>query len=197
MDQQTIDTYNRQAKEYDVETADFWNRFPRAIIDTFIKQAHGKVLDLGSGPGRDGVILKDAGFDVVCLDASEVMVRLSEAKGLPSMVGDLMTLPFVGSSFDGVWAYTSLLHVKKSDMEIALREIYRILKPGGILGLGLIEGEGEIYRVSGGMDQPRLFAFYKRPEVEALLWKNKIETMHFEEFKVKTKNYLNFIARKV
>src|ERR1039458_8591457 len=77
MDEQTINTYNELAKEYDRETTDFWDRFPRTIFDKFIEFTKGKILDVGSGPGRDGLILQKAGLDVICLDASEAMVKIS------------------------------------------------------------------------------------------------------------------------
>lgn len=38
MDFQTIKTYNRRAQEYDEETIDFWDRFPRTIIDEFVRR---------------------------------------------------------------------------------------------------------------------------------------------------------------
>src|SRR6185436_13529912 len=100
MDQRTINTYNEMAEEYDVETADFWKRFPRAIIDKFSEAVHGKVLDIGSGPGRDGLILKDKGLSVVCLDASQAMVDISTQRGLESVCGDFNSLPFPEKSFD-------------------------------------------------------------------------------------------------
>jgi ubiquinone/menaquinone biosynthesis C-methylase UbiE len=102
MDRKTIDTYNRFAREYDEETADFWDKFPRTIIDKFIDLTKGKVLDVGSGPGRDGLILQHAGLDVTCLDASEEMVKISIERGLRSILGDFKNLPFEDSSFDGV-----------------------------------------------------------------------------------------------
>ena len=196
MDRKTIATYDRLAEEYDAETADFWDRFPRTIIDKFISLTKGSVLNVGSGPGRDGVILRDAGLDVVCLDASEAMVKLSAARGLRSVVGDFANLPFNDGSFNGAWAYTSLLHVPKSEIQGSLSEIWRVLEPGGIFGLGLIEGDAELYRESSGMDLPRWFSFYKKEEIEDLLAANGFETVYFEEFRPNTKNYLNFIARK-
>jgi ubiquinone/menaquinone biosynthesis C-methylase UbiE len=196
MDQQTIDTYNKLAQEYDNETKDFWERFPRTIIDNFSKLVHGKILDVGSGPGRDGLILKQCGLEVICLDASEEMVKLSSEKGLTSIVGDLNSLPFPDASFDGVWAYTSLLHVKKSEIGNSLIEIRRVLKNGGIFGLGLIEGNTEEYRESSGVGKPRLFSFYQKNEVENLLHQNNFQIIYFEQFQPKSKNYLNFICRK-
>lgn len=197
MDPKTIQTYDQLAKEYDEETADFWERFPSSIIDTFVAQTHiGKILDVGSGPGRDGLILKEAGCDVLCLDASETMVALCKEKGLEAIRGDFMKLPFENSAFDGVWAYTSLLHIPKASLPDALTEIFRVLKLGAVLGLGLIEGIGEEYKLSAGVDKQRYFAYYERSEVEDVLKKSGFDTVYFSSFKPKTRNYLNYIFKK-
>ena len=111
-------------------------------MDKFARLAKGKVLDIGSGPGRDGLLLKDMGIEVICLDASEAMVKMCEEKGMEAVTGDFNSLTFRDSSFEGVWAYTSILHVPKSEVSDSLREIKRVLRQGGILGLGLIEFEG-------------------------------------------------------
>jgi len=196
MDQKTIDTYNELAEEYDKETSDFWERIPHTIINKFTELTQGKVLDVGSGPGRDGLILESLGLNVVCLDASEAMVKLSTEKGLESVVGDFNALPFLDESFDGVWAYTSLLHVPKSEVLKPISEIWRVLKIGGTFGLGLIEGDTELYRESSGVGKPRWFSFYKKEEIENILQNNGFEIIYFEEFKPSSKNYLNFISKK-
>ncbi len=199
MDKQTIDTYNNLAKEYDSETEEFWSQFPRTIIDAFVTSVGmgGRILNIGSGPGRDGLILKNAGLDVVCLDASEEMVKMSRVLNLESVVGDFNNLPFEDGSFDGVWAYTSLLHVPKSEIEKSILEIKRVLKADGIFDLGLIEGDGELYRKSSGVEQLRWFSFFKKDEIEDLLQKYGFKIEYFEEFKPKTKKYLNFISKKI
>ena len=185
------------AKEYDDETIDFWDKFPSTFFDKFINSVKGKVLDIGSGPGRDGLIIKEKGLDVICLDASEAMVLLSKGNGLESVVGDLLNLPFPNESFGGAWAYTSLLHVPKKDINKAFTEINRILCKNGILGLGMIEGETEEYRESSGVKLPRLFSFYSKEEIEFLLKKHGFKIIYFETFKPGSKNYLNFIAKKI
>ncbi|MES3004823.1 MAG: class I SAM-dependent methyltransferase [Patescibacteria group bacterium] len=197
MDLLTIRTYNELAEEYDKETTGFWEHFPHRVFDKFIAETKGKVLDVGSGPGRDGLVLKNAGLDVVCLDASKSMIELSEAKGLKSVLGDFDKLPFSSRSFDGVWAYTSLLHTPKSKIKEPLMEINRVLKKNGIFGLGLIEGETELYRESSGVGKPRWFSFYKKEEIEVLLLYAGFEVIYYEDFQVNTKKYLNFICRKL
>ena len=195
MDQKTIQTYNQMAKEYDDETIDFWQSFPHTFFDKFAELTQGKILDVGSGPGRDALLLKEKGLEVICLDASETMVKLCKEKELQSIVGDFTSMTFEDNSFDGAWAYTSLLHIPKVDVPKALNEIKRVLKDDGILGLGLIEGEKEEYRESSGVNMPRWFSFYTKEEIENLLEKHNFKVLYFEQFKPGSKNYLNFIAQ--
>lgn len=196
MDDRTIQTYNELAETYDAETKEFWERFPSAIVDAFCSFASGTVLDVGSGPGADGLILKQRGFDVTCLDASAAMAKLSSGRGLPTVVGDFSALPFPDGAFDAAWAYTAFLHVRKEEIGSPLAEVRRVLKPDGIALIGMIEGETEEYRESSDMKQPRLFAFYQKGELEGILAVAGFEVLWFEQFKPKSKNYLNFICRK-
>lgn len=197
MDRITIDTYNQFAQKYDDETIDFWQRFPRTFFDKFSELVQGKVLDIGSGPGRDGLLLKEKGLEVICLDASEAMIKLCKKKGLESILGDFTAIPFGDNYFDGAWAYTSLLHIPKANVSKAFNEISRVLKDDGILGLGLIEGEKEEYRESSGVNMPRWFSFYSKEEIENLLEKHNFKVLYFEQFKPGSKVYLNFIAKKL
>jgi len=196
MDKATIDTYNRMASEYDAEVTDFWDRFPHTVIDTFSDLAQGRVLDIGSGSGRDGLILQKKDLDVVCLDASEAMVALTTSRGLNSIVGDFCTLPFQDEAFGGVWAYTSLLHIPKAEVETAFSEISRVLARNGVFGLGMIEGIDELYRESAGVGLPRWFSYYQKDEIEKLLQEHGFTVVYFEQFKPSSKNYLNFISKK-
>ena len=198
MDKKTIDTYNKLAKEYDEETKDFWNIFPDTFIRRFCESVpqQGKVLDIGSGPGRDALILQKAGLNVTCFDASEAMILMTREKGFVSVLGDFNDPSFPQGSFDGVWSYTSFLHVPKLEVKIALAETHRVLKKEGILGLGLIEGDTEGYRESLGVNSSRYFAYYKKEEIEGLLKETGFTPFYFETFKPRTKNYLHFLARR-
>jgi len=197
MDQQTIDTYNKMAREYDNETVDFWDQFPRTFLDKFIELSGKKIVDVGSGPGRDGLLLQQAGKDIICIDASESMVKLSSERGLQSVLAVFDNLPFENCSFDGVWSYTALLHTPKKSINAPLEEIYRILKHSGIFALGLIEGNTEEYKESSGVDMPRWFSFFQKDEVIKLCKNHNFELIYFETFKPRSKNYLNFIFKKI
>ena len=197
MDQSTINTYNKTAKEYDEETVDFWEQFPRTFLDKFIELSGEKVVDIGSGSGRDGLLFKQAEKEVVCVDASEEMIKLSSERGLQSVLASFDDLPFKDELFDGVWSYTALLHTSKKSVETPLKEIYRVLKPAGFFALGLIEGDSEGSTESLGDGMPRWFSFYQKEEVLVLCKKHGFELIYFETFKPRSKNYLNFIFKKI
>ncbi|MBI2120939.1 MAG: class I SAM-dependent methyltransferase [Parcubacteria group bacterium] len=196
MDEQTIETYNKMAKEYDDETVDFWDQFPRTFLDKFAELSGKKIVDVGSGPGRDGLLLQQAGKEVVCVDASEAMVNLSSERGLQSVLAGFDKLPFDNQSFDGVWSYTALLHIPKKSMNTPLEEISRVLKSSGMFALGLIEGDAEEYKESSEVGMSRWFSFYQKDEVENLCKKHEFELVYFETFQPRSKNYLNFIFQK-
>ena len=75
----TIRTYDAIHDLYDAETRDFWEKFPAATVREFVSRLHGKdVLNLGSGPGRDSLILREQGLSVTCIDGSKEMVEMSD-----------------------------------------------------------------------------------------------------------------------
>ena len=92
----TIEAYNTYAVLYDQEVTDFWNNFPKSFVDKFKEQTQGKhLLNLGSGSGRDAVILRDEEFNVVCLDASKEMVELTGQMGVPvTKIGEEVVIGF-------------------------------------------------------------------------------------------------------
>ena len=57
---------------------------------------------------------------------------------------DLRRLPFAGGSIGGVVAFYSLIHLPRADVDVALAEIRRVLRPGGRLLASVHEGHGRI-----------------------------------------------------
>ncbi|MCC6381052.1 MAG: class I SAM-dependent methyltransferase [Dehalococcoidia bacterium] len=93
------------------------------------------VADVGCGPGNIQPALCAAGARVAGVDRSAGMVReaLAQARrdGLPVQVlqADAQALPFPDGQFDGALAAHMLYHVP--DIARALRELRRVVKPGG------------------------------------------------------------------
>jgi ubiquinone/menaquinone biosynthesis C-methylase UbiE len=95
------------------------------------------VLDVGAGSGRLLAVLAKRGWAVSGVDPSAPLVelakdRLPEASGLH--VARAEALPFPGESFDLVVVIAVLEY---TDAEAAIRELARVLRPGGRTIVGL------------------------------------------------------------
>ena len=118
---------------------DPWRLFTRGIeadalghILAGLGGAH-RVLDLGGGPGFYADQLRRTGKEMVVCDLAKHFVMKGSLL-FPQQayaMGDATTLPFRSASFDGVVCFRSMIYVK--DLPKAMREIHRILKPGGRL----------------------------------------------------------------
>ena len=95
-----------------------------------------RVLDLACGTG-DVALSLAASHDVTGLDLTPAMLALArrraEAAGtlVPWIAGDMTSLPFAGATFDIVTTSYGLRNVPALD--VALGEIWRVLRPGGLL----------------------------------------------------------------
>lgn len=140
----TIAYYDRHAAAYAAMTARMDVTSQLAHFANFLPVgAH--VLDLGCGAGRDLSGLHEAGLQVEGVDASKCLAEIARARsGLPVAVADLRDLPFAPTSFDGLWAMASLLHVEEGDLRQALRGMLKILRPHGIFFSSVKRGHGLI-----------------------------------------------------
>jgi SAM-dependent methyltransferase len=91
-----------------------------------------RVLEVGPGRGELAErIAGELGVQVLAVDQSPRMVELTRARGVEAVVGDVQDLPFADGAFDCVLAAWVLFHVP--DLNRALREVRRVLRPGGRL----------------------------------------------------------------
>lgn len=114
--------------QYSVPKVDF----PEWVISRARWRGDERVLDVGSGTGTyfAALNLQLPGIRYYGLDRSPGMLAKHDAKNCVT-VGDAQHLPFADASFDVVMANHMLYHVP--DIDMALREFKRVLKPDGIL----------------------------------------------------------------
>ncbi|MGW5435139.1 demethylmenaquinone methyltransferase [Nocardia asteroides] len=90
-----------------------------------------RVLDLAAGTGVSTVELSKSGAWCVAADFSQGMLSAGRFRQVPMVAGDAMALPFADDSFDAVTISFGLRNV--ADIDLALREMLRVTKPGGRL----------------------------------------------------------------
>ena len=95
------------------------------------------VVEVGCGAGRDGVLLDTAGLAYVGVDLSPVGVRLCRDAGLDAREASATALPFADGSFDCGWSMSTLMHLPGEEMDAAVAELGRVVRPGGLLEVGV------------------------------------------------------------
>ncbi|WP_175863944.1 class I SAM-dependent methyltransferase [Burkholderia cepacia] len=127
----------------------FWKY--RAGLAAYIGRDTGRALEIGCGEGRVSRELKALGYDVTATDVVPAM--LDAARHADSAhryeLADAASLPFDAASFDLVMAYNVLMDL--DDMQRALNEARRVLKPGGLLFISLVHP----FRDRGGFAGPQ------------------------------------------
>lgn len=123
--------------------------FDRECLDNFAERVRplGIACDLGCGPGQIGRYLQERGARAVGLDLS--FGNLQQARRLNPQLefiqGDMLALPFAGGSLGGIAAFYSIIHLDRDEIPRALREMRRVLRPGGWLLLAFHLGTDTLH----------------------------------------------------
>lgn len=106
------------------------------VVDRYFAVGSGRVLDVGCGVGRVSHLLDERGFDVVGIDVSEPLLEAARSRfpDLQFRYEDARDTSFADRSFDYVvFSYYGLDYVlPKAERRAALRELFRVIRPGGI-----------------------------------------------------------------
>lgn len=128
---ETIGYYNQNAATFidstiKADVSDLYDAFEK-----FLKPG-SRVLDLGSGSGRDSKHFLEMGYEVVALDPSSAMCEQTRIFAcVPVYEMKAEDIQFI-NEFDAVWACASLLHVPRNQQEKVLTLIGKALKSEGI-----------------------------------------------------------------
>jgi SAM-dependent methyltransferase len=108
-----------------------------AFVETCAVEGRRHVVEVGCGAGRDGRVLVDAGLRYTGVDLSHTGVRMCREMGLDAYEASATQLPLPSGSCDAGWSMSTLMHLPDDGMEMALAELARVVKPGGIVEVGV------------------------------------------------------------
>jgi SAM-dependent methyltransferase len=185
-----------------------WSQRPSIFAQEAIKYfpKNGKLLELGAGLGQDGRFFAQNNFKVTSTDLT---TQIASLPGIETQVVDMSKqLPFQKSSFDVVYAHLSLHYFDQKRTQQLFREIYNILRPGGVLAFLVnsihdpeaVEGK-EIekdYRLINGI-QKRFFTLILAQELtgeftEVMLDENGTS---YKDKKAGLTNLIRYVGKKI
>jgi SAM-dependent methyltransferase len=172
----TKTSYDQVAAEYAEKFKDEmdYKPFDRDCLDRLAREVGdlGPICDMGCGPGQIAHYLHRQGVDTLGVDLSPRMI--AEAQRLNPEIhfhqGDMLGLPDSDHSWGGIAAFNCIIHIPRERIVDALRELKRVLKPGGVLLIAFHIGD-EIKHVDDWWEKPVNldFAFYQPTEMEIWL----------------------------
>ncbi|MET1058539.1 MAG: DinB family protein [Nocardioides sp.] len=170
----TVAAYSGSAEAYAAGTIAMPDSAVR-LLDRFAATlgAGARVLEIGTGPGRDALALEKAGLVVRRTDVTPGFVELLHAQGhaadlLDPLTDDLLD-PADPRQYDAVWASACLLHVARPDLPVVLSRLAEATREGGLFQLSLKEGDGARWSTHGNVDGPRYFTYWREEPLRAAI----------------------------
>lgn len=169
---------SRQAAAFDAIGERYDDAFPHKSGQIIATQwvidrlpAGARVLDIGCGTGVPSAgMLAESGLEVVGIDVSTEMLALAR-RNVPGgrfIAMDVLELDSSLGEFDAVTAFFSLLMLRRVDIPRVLRRVRAALRPGGIVAIGMVEGDFDYFPMSFLGQEVRVTA-YPRPDLEAAI----------------------------
>ena len=192
---QTIGYYDTHAIEWsNIHHGDEQESYWKVEMDMFHKFLPcGKVLEVGSGSGKDASALLRLGYDYVGTDASKGLLEIAQKRN-PNTIFRCVAvqdLDFEENEFDGFWTAATLLHMPKNEIDDALKNIVRVVKPNGVGFISVKAGAGERKDVETG----RWFSYYSSDGFKEILERNKLRVIESRTKKGEKDFWLVFFVK--
>ena len=159
--------YESNAERYAAETfsADMSEQYQRFL--PLLKKG-AKILDVGSGSGRDACYFKKQGYQVTALEPSKNLCR-EIRKVFPGEIvcSDIQNYRAT-ERYDGIWACASLIHLQEEEVLCFFEKIDQYLNDNGMV---YVSGKNGIQ--TGEAEDGRYFLEFTEQLVEKILKVNE------------------------
>jgi ubiquinone/menaquinone biosynthesis C-methylase UbiE len=136
--EEIIKTYNTTADDYAAERIHEISKkhLDRLLLGEFalINKGKGLCADFGCGPGQTTKYVYDQGLkEIIGIDISREMIDAARrySPEIKFETGDLLAVSYPSNYFGSALAFYSIVHFSYDQIEIAFREVNRVLKKGG------------------------------------------------------------------
>jgi 2-polyprenyl-3-methyl-5-hydroxy-6-metoxy-1,4-benzoquinol methylase len=167
--QSTLDSYNHSIERYITYTASKPTGEFLVWMDEFIEllPEAAKVLEIGSGPGRDADYLASRGVDLMRTDAAQSFIEHQRSNGHQIVEFNPLKTIFP-RQYQAVFGAGVLLHFTEPQLKTVLKNLLTELDANGLICFSVKQGTGEDYS-EHKIGLPRYFKYWERAELDSLL----------------------------
>jgi SAM-dependent methyltransferase len=161
--------YDRGAAKREALAKPPWRLAERqSFLDRLQAEGAHSLLEVGAGTGQDSLFFAEAGLSVLATDLSPAMVEYCRGKGLAARVADILSMDVDDlrppAPFDAIYTTNCLLHVPDADLPRALSTLARLLRPAGLMYLGVWGGEDYEGTFTDDDHEPKRFFAWRTDE---------------------------------
>lgn len=194
----TLQAYRTKLQAYIDSTPAMINEAELPWIDrslSLIPQG-GKILELGSGFGRNAGYIRGRGYDITCTDALTEFVDMLQMQGFDARLLDVLHDDF-GSGNDLLFANGVLMHFTPDETVDILRKAYDSLADGGIFAFSVKQGDGSAW-TDEKLGAPRFFQYWQPDDIRQLTTAHGFEWVDLSmgQTSRRNANWLYIIARR-
>lgn len=168
----------------------FRPKYPAELVVQFVfrnfkRDGRTKVLDIGCGAGRHVYFMANEKIDTYGSDISKEGINYTQELlkknklNANLYVSSVEELPFENEFFEGLICYGVLYYCKKEEIQTAVNEMYRVLKPDG-KGLLVIRSKKDYRYGEGKKIEENTFIVHENDQTKCAFNENGM-IMHFFE----------------
>lgn len=164
--------------ELDTMRVDIRNHF----IELMRQEGRCRLVDVGSGPGRDTLAFQHDGFDTIGVDLAPANAVVMRERGAVGAAASMYALPCADATFNGLWTMSTFVHVPHDRFDEAMNELVRVVTPEAPLAIGTWGGRDfEGVPEFGELRPYRFFSLASHDRWRSVLERHG-QLEHFETF---------------
>jgi len=166
---QTVASYDPHVPEYVAGTSNVVSGLTKTWIDAALDGIpfDARLLELGSGHGRDAIYIQKLGYALDCSDATPAFVEHLRALSLEARHFNALS-DALSSDYDLILANAVLLHFNRQQFSNVLAKMSSALRPRGRFSFTLKRGDGEEWSYAK-LNAPRYFCYWQPESLPVLL----------------------------
>jgi len=182
----TLQAYNAEYETYVETCPPIPTGFVLQCVERFLENVSpkGRILEIGSGPGRDLRFMKSQGYKVTPTDATEGFVKNLISQGHPALLLNVLKNRIYGV-FDAAYASAVFHHFTDDQAKIAFANIANALTIGGVVGILTRYGDEQRWEIKR-LTKPRYYHFWTPSDLEKLVKQFGFGLLHVSVFQSDT-----------